>query len=166
MKIALLITTSLISNSACYSQEEKRHVLQKVRNTPLIEEFSDRKSSNKKHPRVRGTYCEDTGPLTVVRLKKSPPNAMSIVSNGAAWVDPTFTVSTSALYSDDATRNAAYKGVVDPEIASGALFVDRFPVKAPSATILHPSGDVSLYTDPVSAGGTNEELISSMSSCA
>jgi len=95
----------LITPTEAYPREERRFVLQKVRNTPYKEEFSDRKSSNMKHPRVRGTYCEDTGPLTVTRLKKSPPNAISIVKAGTAWTDADFTGNNNVLYQSDTTRN-------------------------------------------------------------
>ena len=97
--IAIISATSLLlSPTEAYSREEKRFVLQKIRNTPYKEEFSDRKSSNKKHPRVKSTYCETTGPLTVTRLKKSPPNAESIITAGTAWTDATFTGNFEMLY--------------------------------------------------------------------
>tara|TARA_B110000285_G_C15104614_1_gene607175 strand:+ start:74 stop:223 length:150 start_codon:yes stop_codon:yes gene_type:complete len=45
--IALLAASScLINQTEAYSRVEKRFVLQKIRNTPLGEEFKDRKSSN------------------------------------------------------------------------------------------------------------------------
>lgn len=167
--IALLAASScLINQTEAYSRVEKRFVLQKIRNTPLGEEFKDRKSSNQNHPRVMATYCVDTGPLTVTRLMKSPPNVESIITAKTAWTDSDYTGNANVLFASDTVRNSALSTTFNTDLLSGAIFSARWPTSgatgALTATIFHPTGDVCTTSDIVAPTAYDEQFIAVLSS--
>jgi len=88
------------------------------------------------------------------------------VKDGTAWVDADFTGNTNVLYQSDTSRNSAFSTTVTSDLSSGALFAARFPVYAPTATIMHKTGDTTLYTDVQATNQYDEQFVAAMNAAS
>jgi hypothetical protein len=70
------------------------------------------------------------------------------------------------LYQSDIVRNKVFSDVVNPDLASGALFAAKFPTVATTATIMHTTGEAALYTDIQAASMYDEHFIAALNAVA
>ena len=61
-------------------------------------------------------YCAGDGAKAVTRMKKSPPNVVSIIAAGSSWTDSTFTGNEEILYANDKTRYASLASTMDTDL--------------------------------------------------